>query len=431
MNGVINMVRFIHTADLHLDQTFKNLPIKDDYLQYALSEATLNSFDNLIQTAINEQVDFFLIAGDIYHGARATLRAQFAFSNGMQRLADADIPVYMIYGNHDFDADADHRLKLPKNVYIFGAEPETKYLSTPAGESVAITGFSYYQQWISEDRSEAYPNRDTLVDYHIGLLHGDNSSTDGQKRYAPFNPSQLASHGYDYWALGHIHKGQVIYENPAMVYPGNIQGASFKEDGAKGALIVNLAKGVPAELEFIETAEWQFQHSTRDLGPVNSLDTLRNNIETALHEHIMFAKDEAVNVISRMTFLTDGNEEALYWWNTYAEELLEQLQWSLRNQNASREQKVYLVSLDIEVKDQAVWSPSPVFNESMKQAFENIVEDTDQYQKVIEDLEKNGQWQRLIGSAIDPDQFKADILAKAKEKIILEQASYSQEQRRF
>jgi spermidine synthase len=69
--------------------------------------------------------------------------------------------------------------------------------------------------------------------------------------------------------------------------------------------------------------------------------------------------------------------------------------------------------------------------ESMKQAFENIVEDTDQYQKVIEDLEKNGQWQRLIGSAIDPDQFKADILAKAKEKIILEQASYSQEQRRF
>ena len=132
-----------------------------------------------------------------------------------------------------------------------------------------------------------------------------------------------------------------------------------------------------------------------------------------------------------MTFLTDGNEEALYWWNTYAEELLEQLQWSLRNQNASREQKVYLVSLDIEVKDQAVWSPSPVFNESMKQAFENIVEDTDQYQKVIEDLEKNGQWQRLIGSAIDPDQFKADILAKAKETIILEQASYSQEQRRF
>ena len=110
MNGVINMVRFIHTADLHLDQTFKNLPIKDDYLQYALSEATLNSFDNLIQTAINEQVDFFIIAGDIYHGARATLRAQFAFSNGMQRLADADIPVYMIYGNHDFDADADHRL---------------------------------------------------------------------------------------------------------------------------------------------------------------------------------------------------------------------------------------------------------------------------------------------------------------------------------
>src|SRR5699024_12417690 len=112
MNGVINMVRFIHTADLHLDQTFKNLPIKDDYLQYALSEATLNSFDNLIQTAINEQVDFFLIAGDIYHGARATLRAQFGFSIWMVWLAGEVFHVYVSYGNLDYDSDADRRLRL-------------------------------------------------------------------------------------------------------------------------------------------------------------------------------------------------------------------------------------------------------------------------------------------------------------------------------
>lgn len=431
MNGVINMVRFIHTADLHLDQTFKNLPIKDDYLQHALLEASLISFDNLIQTAINEQVDFFLVAGDIYHGARATLRAQFAFAEGMQQLADADIPVYMIYGNHDYDADADHRLKLSKNVHIFGPEPETKYLSTKAGDSVAISGFSYDQQWISDDKSEGYPNRDQLVDFHIGMLHGDNSSTDGQKRYAPFNPSKLASHGYDYWALGHIHKGQVIYENPPMVYPGNIQGASFKEDGAKGALIVNLTKGAPASLEFIETAEWQFQKSTRELGKVSSLEELRNTIEMALHDHIMYAKDEAVNVISRITFLTDGDEESLYWWHTYADELLEQLQWSLRNQNADRKQKIYLTDIDIEVKDQAIWSPSPVFNESMKQAFDYLVEEKDQFQTIVTDLDKNGQWQRLVGSTIDQDQFKQDVMAKAKEKIIVEQASYSQEQRRF
>ncbi|RPA60535.1 DNA repair exonuclease [Aerococcus agrisoli] len=425
------MVRFIHTADLHLDQTFKNLPIKDDYLQHALAEATLNSFDNLIQTAINEQVDFFLIVGDIYHGARATLRAQFAFANGMQRLADAEIPVYMLYGNHDFDADANHRLKLPNNVHIFGHEVETKYLSTHRGEKVAISGFSYDQQWIADDRSAEYPTRDPLVDIHIGMIHGDNSSSNGQKHYAPFNPSDLVSHGFDYWALGHIHKGQVLYENPTMVYPGNIQGASFKEDGAKGALIVNLEKGGYTNLEFIETAEWQFQQSTRELGLVDSLESLRNTIEVALHDHIMYAKDEAVNVISRMTFTTNGDEESLYWWHTYADELLEQLQWSLRNQNASRAQKVYLVALDIQVNNQAVWSPSPVFNDSMKRAFEDITSDDEQFQTLVADLEKNGQWQRLVGANIDVDQFKADILAKAKEQIILEQASYSQEQRRF
>jgi hypothetical protein len=92
---------------------------------------------------------------------------------------------------------------------------------------------------------------------------------------------------------------------------------------------------------------------------------------------------------------------------------------------------VYLVGLDIQVNQQAIWSPSPVFNDSMKRAFDDITSDDVQFQSLVSDLEKNGQWQRLVGTNIDEEQFKADILAKAKEQIILEQASYSQEQRRF
>ena len=53
----------------------------------------------------------------------------------------------------------------------------------------------------------------------------------------------LKSKGYDYWALGHVHKREIVDGIPWIVFPGNIQGRHIRETGAKGATLVTVEDG--------------------------------------------------------------------------------------------------------------------------------------------------------------------------------------------
>ena len=76
---------------------------------------------------------------------------------------------------------------------------------------------------------------------NIGLLHtavGDDSM---HSNYAPCTVEQLADHGYDYWALGHIHLRGELHGHPSwIVFPGNLQGRHINEEGEKGATLVRV-----------------------------------------------------------------------------------------------------------------------------------------------------------------------------------------------
>ncbi|MCZ0717795.1 metallophosphoesterase family protein [Aerococcus kribbianus] len=423
------MIRFVHTADLHLDQTFNKIAAKDSNLAQNLSLATAESFQRLVDTAINEQVDFMIIAGDAYDGERASLKAQFFFEREMERLATANIPVYLSYGNHDYVKDPSHRLQLPDNVNVFASDGTTFIYESTNGDQVAISGFSYDKRWIEDSQMGHFPDRQGEVDFHIGVYHGDMSRKSAGKQYAPFNLAELRQHGYDYWALGHIHQRQQLSANPPTYYPGNIQGANFKELGPKGALLVSLQVGQKAELEFIESSDWQFIETVKELQPITSLEALRDQIERGLHEQIMYAKEEGLNLIGRLRFQSNGDEETLYWWHNYANELLEQLQWSLNNQNASRQEKVYLADLKLDVSSQAQWSASRAFNDALKAAYDRY-HDEEVFQAAITDLTKNCQWQQQMATRLDSQDFQTDVLDRVRELIVLEQASQNQEQRR-
>ena len=86
-------VTFIHCADLHLDSPMlglKNLPAS---IRTKLRESTFISFKRIVDAAIAKQVDFVLIAGDIYDGEDRSLRAQILFRKEMERLNTHDIEV--------------------------------------------------------------------------------------------------------------------------------------------------------------------------------------------------------------------------------------------------------------------------------------------------------------------------------------------------
>ncbi len=98
---------FIHASDLHLDSPFKGLTSESSDVAKILRSATFNAFENLIQLCIDKQVNFLVVAGDIYDGEDRSLRAQLRFLDGVKRLADNNIkcfvgfPFFQIFSHTD------------------------------------------------------------------------------------------------------------------------------------------------------------------------------------------------------------------------------------------------------------------------------------------------------------------------------------------
>jgi len=236
-------MKFIHAADIHLDSPLRGLARYDGAPVEQMQSATRRAFINMIDLACNQEVDFVLLAGDLYDVDWKDYNTGLFFNQQMSRLREADIPVFMVLGNHDAGNTITRQLRLPDNVTEFSYhKPETKILENLG---VAIHGQSFANRAITEDISAAYSN--ALPGYfNIGLLHTSLNGRTGHANYAPCTMPGLLSHGYDYWALGHIHKREVLHENPWVVFSGNLQGRHARETGDKGCTLVQVKNGKTA-----------------------------------------------------------------------------------------------------------------------------------------------------------------------------------------
>ncbi|WP_252504100.1 DNA repair exonuclease [Sporosarcina sp. Marseille-Q4943] len=252
----MSTIRFIHTADLHLDSPFKGMTGLPPTRLNELRESTFTAFNRLIDYAVETSPDFLLIVGDIYDGEDRSLRAQRKFQEGMEKLHEAGIPVYITYGNHDHLSGNWTRFELPPNVHEFSGEVEEVSL-TVRGLDVVLHGFSYPNRHVREEMISNYPVASDNYSFHIGLLHGSIAGNDTHAVYSPFTIGELQSKHYDYWALGHIHLRQQLSEDPPIVYPGNIQGRHRNESGEKGFYEVELSKS-GAVLSFVRTSAVHF-----------------------------------------------------------------------------------------------------------------------------------------------------------------------------
>jgi DNA repair protein SbcD/Mre11 len=96
-------------------------------------------------------------------------------------------------------------------------------------------------------------NRDLSADYpaaikgyfNIGMLHTSATGSSEHDPYAPCSVEGLRMKGYDYWALGHIHKRQTLCQDPPILFPGNLQGRNIRETGEKGCMLVKVENGRP------------------------------------------------------------------------------------------------------------------------------------------------------------------------------------------
>ena len=249
------MFKFIHAADIHLDSPLHKLDAYETAPVDMIRQASRKAFENLVTLAIDQQVAFVLISGDLYDGDWKDYNTGLYFISQMRRLRDAEIPVFIIAGNHDAASKITRSLKLPKGVtFLASNTPET---TTLPDLKVAIHGQSFASPAITTDLSATYP-APLAGFYNIGMLHTCVTGREGHAPYAPCSLENLASHGYDYWALGHVHTFERLKENPAIVFPGNLQGRHIRESGAKGCLLVSVAENGNTKIEFkpVDVVRW-------------------------------------------------------------------------------------------------------------------------------------------------------------------------------
>lgn len=258
-------ISFIHAADLHLDSPFKGLSHMPEEVFVELRNSTFKALDKLIEIAIKKQVDFVLLVGDLFDNDKQSLKAQIHLKEAFEKLESNNIQVYLSYGNHDHINGNIHPIVYPENVQTFSNEAVTSFTYEKAGSILAeIYGFSYENKAVMKDKSEEYP---TILDdnlFSIAMLHGTLNGDKTHDPYAPFSLTTLQDKSYDYWALGHIHKREILAADPPIVYAGNTQGRHRNEAGPKGCYYIEMSPN-NTEITFIETQSITFESVAIDL----------------------------------------------------------------------------------------------------------------------------------------------------------------------
>ena len=248
-------MKFIHTADIHLDSPLTGLSAYVDAPVEMLRTATRDAFTNLISEAIEQSVDFMVIAGDLYDGTGKDHNTGIYFCKEMGRLKKAGIPVYLLFGNHDAESEMTKKLQLPDNVFAF----DTKKPSTFRLEhlKVALHGRSFKENETTENLASGYPA--PVADmFNIGVLHTALEGNAAHATYAPCSLDELHAKGYHYWALGHVHDYQLWEGGSTVVFPGNLQGRHIRETGPRGAVIVTADEHGIQDINrlFVDVLRW-------------------------------------------------------------------------------------------------------------------------------------------------------------------------------
>lgn len=296
------MVKFIHCADLHLDSPFRARASMPKNILDDLMGSTYKSVERMIDFAIEKEVDFILIVGDVFDNQNRTLKSEVFLNEQFKRLEEKGIFVFMSHGNHD-PLSSGFNTIWPHNVNVFLDEVETFEVESSDKEQVYIHGFSYYMDDSYENKLDHFPSSKKNKGIHIGMLHGTYSkSSYPEKRYTEFTLESLNQKLYNYWALGHIHKRHEVSDLPPVVYPGNIQGRHKKEVGDKGFIYV---EGDDVELTrtFVATQEVTFVEYEVDTTTVN-----KHELYNMLNEFKNNIRNEG-NQIVKLTVQVKGEDE--------------------------------------------------------------------------------------------------------------------------
>lgn len=236
-------LKFIHIADVHIGAT----PDAGYRWSEDRRREIIESFKNILHICNKEEVDLLLIAGDLFH-KQPLVRELKELNYLFEQLNTTK--VILIAGNHDYISRHSNYLnfKWNRNVtMLMSKEMESVYFEELNTE---VYGFSYHERDILEPKIDHIsPNR--LDRINILLAHG------GDERNVPINKSKLKETAFDYIALGHIHKPEII--NHHIAYSGSLEPLDKNEIGERGYILGNIEKG-KCNIQFIPNSIRKYYH---------------------------------------------------------------------------------------------------------------------------------------------------------------------------
>ncbi len=231
-------LRFLHLADLHLDSPLRGLEAEAPAVR--IREASRRALANAVQFALDEGLPLVVIAGDLFDGDWKDWRTGHFLVEQVARLTRAGVRVVAISGNHDADSVVSRKVRWAAPATLLPSERPDTVAMPEIG--VAVHGQSFRTREMLENLARGYPEPVRGL-FNIGLLHTAAEGHEGHANYAPCSVEQLAAHGYEYWALGHVHTRVVLHRDPHIVFAGNLQGRHVNEPGERGGTLVEVRDG--------------------------------------------------------------------------------------------------------------------------------------------------------------------------------------------
>ena len=266
-------MKFVHIADMHFDSPFVNLSNKE-YMGELRRLEQRKVFKKMIDYIKDNNIEYLFISGDLYEHKYIKQSTIEYINKLFQEIPDTKI--YIAPGNHDPFLKNSYYSKFnwSNNVKIF-----SNNIEKIENENVNIYGYGFTDFYCENSGIEniEIDNKEKL---NILVIHGAlDSSNIEDRQYNPIKKNMLKTKGFDYVALGHIHKLDYnTEENQKIVYPGSTISLGFDELGKHG-MIVGEFKEKELNLNFVPLDEKEYKVIQLDITNMNSKEELIEKIE--------------------------------------------------------------------------------------------------------------------------------------------------------
>ena len=301
-------MKFIHMADMHFDVPFTVLNTRNKLGEQRRLEQR-ETFKKIINYIKENNIDYLFIAGDLYENEYIRKTTIEYINNLFKEIPNTKI--YITPGNHDpYTKNSMYRtFEWNNNVNIF--DSEIKLIENNDCDIYGVGFDDFYCRNFGIEEIEI-KNKEKI---NILITHGTlNGGTIEDMEYNPLNKNRLKELGFDYIALGHIHKLDYNSEiNQRIVYPGSTISMGFDELGKHGVIIGEIDKET-IKLDFLPIDNKEFEELILDISEINSKEELIEKINTLeLDKNIYYKiilignKNFEINIYDLFKFILNEN----------------------------------------------------------------------------------------------------------------------------